>query len=155
MGKSERELRSGTRKDYAKMADINSDSDSHVREPGLIINQNKNKSDEDGGEIINNEFLLSDDEESCSDVDGELVESSDEEVRIAREELEQLKSKQKELAKQSKLRKIAEEKKAVRKSLEKIEAKKRTSGHVTGGFFAKNGGCGGEGGQINGQESET
>ena len=138
MGKSDRELRSNTRKDYAKMADVNSDSDSercpndnhHVREPGFM-NQNNNKNIDDGGEIINNEFLLSE-EESCSDIDGDHVESSDEDVKAAREQLERLKLKQKDVAKQNKLKKIAEETKAVRKSLDRIGSKgKRASGHVT------------------------
>ena len=113
MGKSDRELRSGTRKDYATMADVNSDSEGercpdknrHVREPGFS-SKNKNNNNDDGGEIINNEFMFSDiDSKSGSDIDGE-VESSDEEVRIARQELEQPKLKQKDRTKQLKLEKM-------------------------------------------------
>ena len=53
------------------------------------------------------------------------MESSDEEVRLAREELELLKKQQKDVAKKSKLDKINEEKKALRKSIEKAGGKKK------------------------------
>ena len=137
MVKSDRELRSGTRKDYAKLADVDSDTDNercpdvnnHVREQGFSGFQNKNNNKNNGGEIINEEFLLSEDD--SSDPDADCVESSDDEVKLAREELQQLKQKQKDLAKQSKLEKIAQETKAVRKSLDKLGTRSKKSGHVT------------------------
>ena len=127
MVKSDRELRSHTRKDYAKMVNVNSDleEEDHVleQEPG-IKNKNNNNNNH-GGEIINTEFFLS--EEESSDMD-DGVESSDEEVRMAREELELLKKQQKDVVKKSKLEKINEEKKALRKSIEKAGGKKRVEG---------------------------
>ena len=79
MEKSDRELCSGIRKDYAKMADVNSESESRrcpndnhrVRKPDFI-NQNSNENNDDGGEIISNESISNDDD-SCSDIDGEHV----------------------------------------------------------------------------------
>ena len=129
------ELRSNTRKNYAKLANVNSDSDDedHVQEPGLSgFIQNKNNN-HDGGEIINTEFFPSEGESSDPDCDG--AESSDEDIKNARRELEELKKKQRETAKKSKLEKIAEEKRAVRKSLEKAgdnkKIKRRSGQQVT------------------------
>ena len=82
MVKSDRELRSHTRKDYAKMVNnVNSDLEEEFGEPGLT---GKNQNNNNGGEIINTEFFLSEEESSTSEVD-DGVESSDEEVRLARE----------------------------------------------------------------------
>ena len=120
MEKSDRQLRSNTRKDYNKMVNVGyASEDGHVREPGLNgeFVQNKNNNNH-GGEIIGTEFLLSEGESSEADGD---VESSDDEVRIAREELEQLRLKQKEFTKRSKLEKIAEEKKGATKIPRQIQ----------------------------------
>ena len=135
MVKSKRKLRSNTRKDYAKMVSVDSDIDidgEHVQEPGFsAAGQKKNNNNNGGGEIINQEFFLSEGESVSSDPD-DGVESSEEEVRIARKELDELKKKQRDLARKTKLEKIAEEKEAVRKSLEKVsEKKKRSDHHVT------------------------
>ena len=117
-------LRSNTRKDYVKMANVDSDLSD---EPGFSACRNgssKNNNNNGGsGEIINEEFILSEEES----IDGDLVESSDEEVRIAKKELESLKKKQRDLARKNKLEKIAEEKKALQKSLVKSSEKKRKS----------------------------
>ena len=111
----DRKLRSNTRKDYARMADLDGDL-VEDQEPGFSDYENNNK---DGGEIINNEFVLSDQD---SDVDSNAAESSDEDILSAKEQLRVLKSKQKELAKEAKLSKIAEETKNVRRSIEKLSA---------------------------------
>ena len=111
----DRKLRSNTRKDYARMADLDGDL-VEDQEPGFSDFENNNK---DGGEIINNEFVLSDQD---SDVDSNAAESSDEDILSAKEQLRVLKSKQKELAKEAKLSKIAEETKNVRRSIEKLSA---------------------------------
>ena len=132
MEKSDRKLRSNTRKDYKKMVNVTYDSeDDHLLEPGFSgeFVQNKKNNNNDGGEIIGNEFILSEGE--STEADNDIVESSDEEIKVAREELEQLRQKQKELTKRSKLEKIAEEKKALRKSLDKLGARKKKSSHVT------------------------
>ena len=117
-------LRSNTRKDYVKMANVDSDLSD---EPGFSACRNgssKNNNNNGGsGEIINEEFILSEEES----IDGDLVESSDEEVRIAKKELESLKKKQRDLARKNKLEKIAEEKKALKKSLVKSSEKRRKS----------------------------
>ena len=123
--KSDRKLRNIPRKDYAKMANVNGEL-SDEREPGVSdghdVNKNKNGGD---GEIVNKEFVLSDDDNgglSNSDPDSDEAESSDEDVLSAREQLKALKRMQKDLNKEAKLQKIAQETDNVRRSIEKLSS---------------------------------
>ena len=133
MSKSDRKLRSNTRKNYSKMvASANSDTEDDEREPGFIgtrsgqiKNINKN-----GGEIINNEFFLSCDDGDSSDPDSNVIETSDDDLKVAREELQRMKQKQKDVAKKNKLEKIVRETNTIRKSLNKSSGgsgKKKTT----------------------------
>ena len=104
------------------VASVNSALEDSDDGPGLSgINNNKHGGDD--GEIIHSEFILSDEDDGASDPDSDGVETSDEEVKIAREDLLRLKRKQKELAKKSQLEKIARERSNVRKSLDKLEGR--------------------------------
>ena len=122
MSKSDRKLRSSTRKNYSKMvASVDSDTEDDAREPGFIGsksggNKNINKN---GGEIINNEFFLSCDDGDSSDPDSNVIETSDDDLKVARDELLRMKQKQKDVAKKNKLEKIVRETNAIRKSLNK------------------------------------
>ena len=128
MSKSDRKLRDNTRKDYTKM--VSSVHGDDEQEPGFSAhaaskNNNKNHNkDGDCGEIIDNEFFLSA-EEDYSEVDSREVETSDDEISEARKELVKLKLKQKRESKRKTLEKIEKEKEEVRKSLERSARKGR------------------------------
>ena len=113
------------------VASANSDTEDDEKEPGFIgfeaTGRNKNNSNKNGGEIINNEFFLSCDDGNSSDPDSNAVETSDDDVRVAREELHRLKLKQKDVAKKTKLDKIVRESNNIRKSLGKSSGKKKTT----------------------------
>ena len=109
---------------------MNSDTEDDGREPGFIgfeTGRSKNNNNKNGGEIINTEFFLSCDDGDSSDPDSNAVETSDDDVRVAREELLRLKQKQMDNAKKTKLDKIVRETNSIRKSLGKSSGKKKTS----------------------------
>ena len=100
-------MRSGTRKDYAEMASV-SDADGenfsnekeYMRDPSYPEEEGRNN-DKDGGETIDNEGVKASDAVNGDAGDqNKTDESSDDEVNIAREELEKLKQKRKHIEKQ-------------------------------------------------------
>ena len=129
MSKSDRKLRSGTRKDYGKIACVDGDSSEAEREPdspnsdgGHRGKQQQQMAIMDGG-IINTEFPAY----SSSDDGAASSESEpDEEIAQAQEKLKLITKEKKRLMKKKKLERIARETEEAEKSLEKMKKPKQT-----------------------------
>ena len=137
---SVRKLRSGTRRDYSKMADVSvdealgelSDLENNNNEPYACVDQvrkNNNKL-ENGrdGDILNHEVLIGNADDDSNDGGSDTQSDSDgDEVREARARLKQMRKEQKKLLRRSKLERIALESQEVEKSLKKLKGSARKS----------------------------
>ena len=132
MSKSERKLRSGTRKDYEKLADVDGDiTDSEgFSDETNIADEGKQKQQTAimDGQILDSEIAIhgnTDDDDGASSQSDELSEPDDDIVR-AQEKLLVIKREKKKLAKKAKLDRIARETEEAQKLLEKLKKQKKT-----------------------------
>ena len=134
---SDRKLRSGTRKDYAKMDDVDvtlihqsadednrssSEDDFHACARNVNKQPSKQHRD-DGGAILNYEVVVGNSDDSGNDAESS---ESDEELREADQKLQALRKQQKLLFKQSKRARIAQETEEIQKSLRKLKKNGKT-----------------------------
>ena len=131
---SVRKLRSGTRRDYSKMAEgecvdealgelsdlENNNSDQYACVD--LERKNNNKLLKNGGDILNYEVLIGNSDDESNNGGSDTQSDSDgDEVREARARLKQMRKEQKKLLRRSKLERIALESQEVGKSLKKLK----------------------------------
>ena len=139
---SDRKLRSGTRRDYNKMAEgvdvpLDEFTDQENNDDGQYAcapPKNNNKLG-NGGDILNYEVLIGNSDDSNVDGDDDSESSEGEEVRKATAKLTQMRKEQRKLLRKSKLERIASEAQEVEKSLKKLkenaDVRKKKSKKVT------------------------
>ena len=134
MSKSDRKLRSGTRKDYEKLADgVDGDiSSSEERETGLSDENNiavgekqKQQAAIIDGQILDSELARDSDDNNTNDgASSDELSEPDDDIARAQEKLLSIKKEKKKLAKKAKLERIARETEEAQKSLEKLKKQK-------------------------------